>query len=132
MIIRLIWYRWHLTYKYSFTKRRFIFINSRRYLQPTLLCWFWRWHDRSDHHLRSYFNRRRSSLCTSKSWRREDNSGPDKIPAVLLKNCAASIAPSLCELFNKSLSSGQLILYLMFIETLLQYIYTELTSPKYY
>ena len=25
-----------------------------------------------------------------------------------LKNCAASIAPSLCELFNKSLSSGQL------------------------
>ena len=62
----------------------------------------------------------------------EKATGPDKIPAVLLKNCAASIAPSLCELFNKSLSSGQLILYLMFIETLLQYIYTELTSPKYY
>ncbi|CAB4041278.1 Hypothetical predicted protein, partial [Paramuricea clavata] len=38
----------------------------------------------------------------------EKATGPDKIPAVLLKNCAASIAPSLCELFNKSLSSGQL------------------------
>jgi hypothetical protein len=32
--------------------------------------------------------------------------GPDKIPAVSLKNCAAS--PSLCELFNKSLSCGKL------------------------
>ncbi|CAB4016513.1 dual oxidase 2-like, partial [Paramuricea clavata] len=30
----------------------------------------------------------------------EKATGPDKIPAVLLKNCAASIAPSLCELFN--------------------------------
>ncbi|CAB4025727.1 Hypothetical predicted protein [Paramuricea clavata] len=38
----------------------------------------------------------------------EKATGPDNIPAVLLKNCAASIAPSLCELFNKSLSSGQL------------------------
>jgi hypothetical protein len=34
--------------------------------------------------------------------------GPDKIPAVLLKNCAASGSPSLCELFNKSLSCGKL------------------------
>ena len=34
--------------------------------------------------------------------------GPDKIPAVLLKNCAASVSPSLCELFNKSLSCGKL------------------------
>ena len=38
----------------------------------------------------------------------EKATGPDKIPAVLLKHCAATIAPSLCELFNKSLSSGQL------------------------
>ena len=38
----------------------------------------------------------------------EKATGPDKIPAILLKNCANSIAPSLCELFNKSLSSGQL------------------------
>ena len=38
----------------------------------------------------------------------EKATGPDNIPAVLLKNCAASIAPSLCELFNKSLSSGHL------------------------
>jgi hypothetical protein len=38
----------------------------------------------------------------------EKATGPDKIPAVLLKNCAASIDPSLCELFNNSLSSGQL------------------------
>jgi hypothetical protein len=34
--------------------------------------------------------------------------GPDKIPAVLLKNCAASVSPSLCELFNKNLSCGKL------------------------
>ena len=32
--------------------------------------------------------------------------GPDSIPALLLKNCAANISPSLCDLFNKSLSSG--------------------------
>ena len=34
--------------------------------------------------------------------------GPDKIPAVLLKTCAANISPSLCKLFNKSLSCGKL------------------------
>ena len=34
--------------------------------------------------------------------------GPDKIPAALLKNCASSISKSLCELFNKSLASGKL------------------------
>ena len=34
--------------------------------------------------------------------------GPDKIPAVLLKNSATNISPSLCDLFNKSLSSGLL------------------------
>ena len=28
--------------------------------------------------------------------------GPDKIPAVLLKNSATNISPSLCDLFNKS------------------------------
>ena len=33
---------------------------------------------------------------------------PDKIPAVLLKNSATNISPSLCDLFNKSLSSGLL------------------------
>ena len=32
--------------------------------------------------------------------------GPDSIPALLLKNCAANISPSLCDLFNKSLFSG--------------------------
>ena len=32
--------------------------------------------------------------------------GPDLIPALLLKNCAVNISPSLCDLFNKSLSSG--------------------------
>jgi hypothetical protein len=30
------------------------------------------------------------------------------------------------------LREARLIIYVMFIETLLQYIYTELTSPKYY
>ena len=34
--------------------------------------------------------------------------GPDKIPAALLKNCASSISKSLCELFNKSLASDNL------------------------
>ncbi|CAB4009937.1 Hypothetical predicted protein, partial [Paramuricea clavata] len=32
--------------------------------------------------------------------------GPDKIPALLLKNCAVNISSSLCQLFNKSLSYG--------------------------
>ena len=32
--------------------------------------------------------------------------GLDSIPALLLKNCAANLSPSLCDLFNKSLSSG--------------------------
>ena len=32
--------------------------------------------------------------------------GPDKIPAKLLKETASVIAPSLCKLFNKSLSTG--------------------------
>jgi hypothetical protein len=34
--------------------------------------------------------------------------GPDKIPAKLLKNCASSIYSSLCDLFNKGLSLGKL------------------------
>ena len=34
--------------------------------------------------------------------------GPDKIPAILLKNCAGFIIPSVCQLFNKSLSSEKL------------------------
>ena len=32
--------------------------------------------------------------------------GPDKIPAKLLKETASVIAPSLCKLLNKSLSTG--------------------------
>ena len=32
--------------------------------------------------------------------------GPDKIPALLLKKCAVNISSSLCQLFNKSLSCG--------------------------
>ena len=32
--------------------------------------------------------------------------GPDKIPALLLKKCAVNISSSLCRLFNKSLSCG--------------------------
>ena len=32
--------------------------------------------------------------------------GPDKIPAKLLQETASVIAPSLCKLFNKSLSTG--------------------------
>jgi hypothetical protein len=35
-------------------------------------------------------------------------SGPDKIPARLLKECDRYIAPSLCELFNVSLRVGRL------------------------
>ena len=34
--------------------------------------------------------------------------GPDKIPARLLKECGEQIAPSLCSLFNHSLSIGQI------------------------
>ena len=34
--------------------------------------------------------------------------GPDKIPAILLKNCASTISSSLWELFNKSLALGEL------------------------
>ena len=34
--------------------------------------------------------------------------GPDKIPARLLKECSEQIAPSLCSLFNHSLSIGQI------------------------
>ena len=34
--------------------------------------------------------------------------GPDKIPAKLLKICASSVCSSLCVLFNKSLSLGKL------------------------
>ena len=34
-------------------------------------------------------------------------SGPDGIPARILKECANQLAPSLCELFNKSLRFGQ-------------------------
>ncbi|CAB3983300.1 Hypothetical predicted protein [Paramuricea clavata] len=33
-------------------------------------------------------------------------SGPDKIPALLPKNCAVNISSSLCQLFKKSLSCG--------------------------
>ena len=43
-----------------------------------------------------------SSLDVNKS------SGPDKIPARILKETALKIAPSLCGLFNKSLSLGSL------------------------
>ena len=32
--------------------------------------------------------------------------GPDKIPARLVKECSKQIAPSLCSLFNHSLSIG--------------------------
>ena len=34
--------------------------------------------------------------------------GPDKIPAKLLKICASSVCSSLCDIFNKSLSIGKL------------------------
>ena len=45
---------------------------------------------------------RLSELDTTKSC------GPDKIPARLLKECSEQIAPSLCSLFNHSLSLGQI------------------------
>ena len=35
-------------------------------------------------------------------------SGPDRIPATLLRHCASSICSSLSELFNKTLSVGKL------------------------
>jgi hypothetical protein len=41
-----------------------------------------------------------NSLDTNKA------TGPDEIPARLLKNTAAIVAPSLCKLFNKSLQHG--------------------------
>ena len=34
--------------------------------------------------------------------------GPDGIPARLLRECSQQIAPSLCGIFNQSLSSGQI------------------------
>jgi hypothetical protein len=34
------------------------------------------------------------------------SSGPDKIPAIVLKKCAASLSYSLCSLFNYSLRVG--------------------------
>ena len=34
--------------------------------------------------------------------------GPDKIPARLLEECSEQIAPSLCSLFNHSLTLGQI------------------------
>ena len=34
--------------------------------------------------------------------------GPDGIPVRLLKECSQQIAPSLCGIFNHSLSSGQI------------------------
>ena len=34
--------------------------------------------------------------------------GPDSIPARLLKQCSEQIAPSLCGIFNNSLSSGRI------------------------
>ena len=34
--------------------------------------------------------------------------GPDGIPARLLKQCSEQIAPSLCAIFNNSLSSGKI------------------------
>ena len=43
-----------------------------------------------------------SGLDTSKAC------GPDGISARLLKECSQQIAPSLCEIFNQSLSSGQI------------------------
>ena len=45
---------------------------------------------------------RLSELDTTKSC------GPDKIPARLLKECSEQITPSLCSLFNHSLSIGQI------------------------
>ncbi len=41
-----------------------------------------------------------NSLDTNKA------TGPNEIPARLLKNTAAIVAPSLCKLFNKSLQHG--------------------------
>ena len=35
-------------------------------------------------------------------------SGPDGIPARLLKECSQQLAPSLCSLFNKSLQASRL------------------------
>ena len=47
--------------------------------------------------VRNYLN----GLDTSKAC------GPDGIPARLLKQCSEQIAPSLCAIFNNSLSSGR-------------------------
>ena len=35
-------------------------------------------------------------------------SGPDKIPNLILKNCACQLAPGLCEIFQHSVDSGEL------------------------
>ena len=48
--------------------------------------------------VRNYLN----GLDTSKAC------GPDGIPARLLKQCSEQIAPSLCAIFNNSLSSGRI------------------------
>ncbi|CAB4010510.1 Hypothetical predicted protein, partial [Paramuricea clavata] len=46
--------------------------------------------------------------CVLKTLDVDKATGPDKILTILLKTCAANIRPSLCELFNKSLSCGKL------------------------
>ena len=46
--------------------------------------------------------KRLDELDTSKAF------GPDKFPARLLKECSEQIAPSLCSLFNHSLSKGKI------------------------
>ena len=57
----------------------------------------------------SDFTLTEAEVCSVLRTINEDKAtGPDKIPAVLLKNCATNISASLCDLFNKSLSSGLL------------------------
>ena len=43
-----------------------------------------------------------------KSLEKNKSSGPDKIPPIVLSQCAKFLAPSLCALINKSLELGQL------------------------
>ena len=48
--------------------------------------------------------------CVLKTRDVDKATGPDKISVVLLKTCVANITPYLCELFNKSLCCGKLLL----------------------